>query len=162
MMQELKLYDPSRQKEVVQPGQFVVFHSHVHTHMAKKSAGSAVAPAEESICLVFDSLEEAETYCQSKVEQIPSLCCEIYDHTGKSKPPTLTYIVNKTYLKTPGKHAHWGWSLVAAGVFCFWIEWHWYGTLLVPVIIGINLVIAGLRMVYWGRVGAYGERRSNK
>jgi len=161
-MQELRLYDPTRHPhnwtDVVHPGQYAVFHSDVHTNMEKNADGGAVTSSEESTCLVFDSLDEAEAYCEKKVNQISVLRCEIYDHTGKSKPPKFTY-VNKAYLKSPGKHAFWGWILVAASVPCFWIEWHWHGTLIVPVIVGINLAIAGLRMVYWG-LGGTEKRRS--
>jgi hypothetical protein len=63
----------------------------------------------------LDSLAEAETYCETKVEQISNLPCDIYDQTGKSKPPTLTY-VNKAYLKSPQKHAYLGWVLLAIGI----------------------------------------------
>jgi hypothetical protein len=113
-------------------------------------------PEEQSSCLVFDSLPEAEAYCEDKVENIPSLRCDIYDHLGKGKPPTLTY-VNKAYLKTPRNYARWGWASIAAGLACFGIEWHWHGTLIVPLIVGINLLFAGLRLVYWGAGGS--ERR---
>ena len=161
-MQELKLYDPLRQPhswtELARSGQYAVFHSDVHTDVEKKADGSYLAPGEESTCLLFDSLDEAESYCQSKVEEISSLRCDIYDHTGKSKLPLLTY-VNKAYVNAPKKHAYWGWIMVAASVPCFWIEWHWHGTLIVPLIVGINLVFAGLRMVYWGAGGSE-KRRS--
>ena len=162
-MQELKLYDPTREPqnwtEILRPGQYVVFHTNVHTDIEAKADGTPLTSGEESSCMVSDSLEEAEAYCESQVERIPNLRCEIYDHAGKSKPPSFTY-VNKAFLKTPRKHAWWGWVLVAAGVPCFWIEWHWHGTLIVPTIAGINLVIAGLRMVYWGWGGT--EKRRSK
>src|SRR5215470_15252458 len=126
MMLELKLYDPSRRPPnwtgLIHPGQYAVFHCDVHTDLERKADGNSLAPDEDSTCLVFDSLEEAEAYCESKVGEIPSLRCEIYDHTGKSTPPKLTY-VNQAHLKTPGKHAFWGWILVAAGGVCFWIQW---------------------------------------
>jgi hypothetical protein len=163
-MQEVRLYDPNRRPsdwtELLQPGQYAVFHSDVNTDVEKKADGYFLAPGDESTCLVFDSLTEAESYCEAKVDQIPNLRCDIYDHAGKSKPPALTY-VNKTYLKTPRKHAYWGWGLIAASLPCFWIEWHWHGTLVVPMVIGLNLIFAGLRLVYWGTAGSE-KRRSRK
>ena len=162
MVQELKLYDPERQPpswtELIHPGQYAVFHSNVHTDTASRPDGSFFSPGEESTCLVFDSLLEAESYCQARVEEVPSLRCDIFDHTGKSKSPMLTY-VNQIYVKSPQKYAKWGWALIAASLPCFWAEWYWNGTLLIPVIVGINLVFAGLRMIYWGKGGSE-KRRS--
>ena len=92
-----------------------------------------------------------------KSNEIPNLRCDIYDHTGKSKPPLLTY-VNKIHLKAGSKRAKWGWVLVAASLPCFWIEHHWGNTLVVPMVIGVNLVFAGLRLVYWGKGGVEKRR----
>jgi hypothetical protein len=157
MMQQLKLYDPTRKPAewtgLVRPGQYVVFHSDVQTDVEKNSDGYYLRPGEESTCLIFDALAEAEAYCEGKVEQVPNLRCDIYDHTGKSKPPMLTY-VNKAHLRAPQKRVYWGWALVAASLPFFWIEWHWHGTLVVPMVLGLNLVFAGLRVVYWGKGGS--------
>jgi hypothetical protein len=161
MMQLLKLYDPSRKPaewtDLVRRGQYAVFHSDVQTDVEKNSDGYYLRPGEESTCLIFDTLTEAEAYCEAKVEQVPNLRCDIYDYFGKSKPPTLTY-VNKTHVKAPARRANWGWALVAASLPFFWIEWHWHGTLVVPMVLGINLVFAGLRVVYWGKGGSEKRR----
>ena len=155
-MQRVRLYDPARKPAdwtgLVHPGQYAVFHSDIATDVEKTPEGQYLQPGEDSICLVFDSLPEAESYCEAKVEQIPSLRCDIYDHTGKSKPPMLTY-VNKVHVNAPAKRANWGWALVAASLPFFWIEWHWGNTLVIPMVVGINLVFAGLRLVYWGKGG---------
>jgi hypothetical protein len=158
MMQEIKLYDPARTPsnwtDLVRPGQYAVFRTDVRSDL------ELLSPGQDSTCLVFDSLAEAETYCEASVDRIPNLRCDIYDHTGKSKPPTLTY-VNKAHLKSPQKRVYWGWLLVAASLPCFWIEWHWNGTLIIPVIVGVNLLFAGLRTVYWG-AGGVETRRSTR
>jgi hypothetical protein len=162
MMQVLKLYDPTRKPTewtgLVHSGQFAVFHSDVATDVERAADGHYLQSGEDSTCLVFDSLADAEEYCEMKVNQIPSLRCDIYDHTGKSKPPMLTY-VNKIHLKAPSKRAKWGWVLVAASLPCFWIEWHWGNTLVIPMVVGVNLVFAGLRLVYWGK-GSAEKRRA--
>jgi hypothetical protein len=164
MMQELKLYDPTRKPSdwtgLVHSGQYAVFHTDVRSDTEKKPDGRFLDPGEDSTCLVCDSLAEAEAYCEAKVEQISNLRCDIYDHTGKSKQPILTY-VNKAHLHTPRKRTIWGWIVVAGSLPCFWIEWHWHGTLIVPMIVGFNLVFAGLRMAYWG-VGGVEKRRSTR
>src|SRR5262245_56587239 len=105
----LKLYDPARKPSVwiglVHAGDYAVFHSDVGTDVEKTSDGRYLQPGEDSVCMVFDSLVEAETYCEAKVEAIPNLRCDIYDHTGKSRPPALTY-VNKVHLKTPVRRVY--------------------------------------------------------
>ena len=161
-MQELTLYDPERRPanwtDLVHAGQYAVFHTDVETDIERTAEGHYLGPGDASTCMVFDSLAEAEEYCEARVAMVPRLRCDIYDHTGKSKRPMLTY-VNKIYLKSPQKHARLGWALVAASLPCFWIEWHWHGTLVVPMIVGFNLLFGGLRLVYWG-AGSPEKRRS--
>jgi hypothetical protein len=159
-MQELRLYDPNRRppdwKDIIRRGQYAVFHSDLATDVEKRPNGRFLAPGEESACLVFDTLSEAEAYCEAKVAEVPSLRCDIYDHLGKGKPPAMTY-VNQAHLKAPRKHARWGWLLIAGSVVCFWIDWHWNWVLILPTVIGINMIFAGLRLIYWSG-GAKGKR----
>lgn len=165
MMRDIELYDPDRRPQnwtdLVHPGQYAVFHSDVGTDVEKTADGRHLGSGDKSTCRVFDSLAEAEAYCEAKVEEIPRLRCDIYDHTGKSKPPVVTY-VNKAHLKSPQKHARWGWVVLAASLPCFWIAW-WYGGegVIIPLIIGLNLVFAGLRLIYWGYGGSE-KRRSTR
>lgn len=155
-MQVLKLYDPARKPTewtgLVHAGQFAVFHSDVATDIERSAEGHYLQPGEDSTCMVFDSLEAAEAYCESKVDEISNLRCDIYDHTGKSKPPLLTY-VNKIHLKAGSTRAKWGWALVAASLPFFWMVHHGGNTLVIPMVVGVNLVFAGLRLVYWGKGG---------
>jgi hypothetical protein len=134
-MRQLKLYEPARKPAewtgLLHAGQFAVFHSDVATDIERSGDGRYLQPGEDSTCVVFDSLDEAEAYCETKVDEIPHLRCDIYDHTGKSKPPLLTY-VNKIHLKAGSKRAKLGWALVAASLPFFWIEHHWGNTLVIP------------------------------
>jgi len=161
MMQQLKLYDPTRKPTewtgLVHSGQFAVFHSDMATDIERTPEGNCLQPGEDSTCLVFDSLVEAESYCESKVAQIPHLRCDIYDHTGKSKAPILTY-VNQTHLNTPAKRASWGWALIAASLPCFWIAWVHHGTSVISLVVGLNLLFGGLRLIYWGKGGTEKRR----
>jgi hypothetical protein len=155
-VQRLKLYDPARKPTewtgLVHEGQYAVFHSDIATDIERTPEGSYLQAGEESTCLVFDSLAEAESYCESQVERLPHLRCDIYDYTGKSKPPMLTY-VNKAHLKAPAKMANWGWLMVAASLPAFWLAWFYHGTQVIPLVVGVNLLFGGLRLVYWGKGG---------
>src|SRR5215475_1829558 len=162
-MRELRLYDPDRSPrawtDIIRPGQYAVFHSDLRTDVEKKPDGRYLQPGEESFCLLFDSLEEAETYCEAKVAEVPNLRCDIYDHLGKGKPPTRTY-VHPSQVDAPRKYALWGWLLLAGAAACFLVEWHWHGTLIVPLIVGLNMTFAGLRLIYWAKAGQ--EKRQAK
>lgn len=166
-MQVIKLYDPARKPAewigLVHSGQYAVFLSDVATDMEKTQDGHYLKPGEESTCLVFDSLAEAEAWCEAKVEAVPSLRCDVYDHTGKSHPPMLTY-VNRVHLRAPNRRVYWGWALIVASVPCFVIEWYYHGILVVPMVVGLNLIFAGLRLIYWGKAGTEKRRaqRSGK
>ncbi len=164
MMREVLLYDPDRRpqnwSDLLHEGQYAVFHSDIATDVARTSAGRYLQPGEMGTCMLFDSLAEAEEYCKAKVESIPRLRCDIYDHTGKSRPPLLTY-VNKTHVKSSKKRVYWGWVLVAGSVVCFWLEWYRGAAKGLFLIIGLNMLFAGLRLVYWG-AGAPEKRRSPK
>jgi hypothetical protein len=152
----IRLYDPARNPAdwtgLIHPGQYAVFHSDVATDIEKTADGHYLPPTEESTCTVLDSLAEAEAYCEAKVEAIPNLRCDVYDHTGKSRPPLLTY-VNRAHLKAPAQRVYWGWVCIALGLPCFLIEWYYHGILVVPMVVGINLIFAGLRLIYWGKGG---------
>lgn len=155
-MQVLKLHDPARKPAewtgLVHPGQYAVFHSDIATDVEKTPEGRYLQPGDDSTCTIFDSLADAEAYCEAKVEAIPNLRCDVYDHTGKSRPPLLTY-VNRIHLNASNRRARWGWILIGASLPCFAIEWYYHGTLVVFAVIGINLVFAGLRLIHWGKGG---------
>lgn len=155
-MQVLKLYDPTRKPAewtgLVRPGQYAVFHSDIATDVEKTAGGHYLQPGEDSTCTVFDSLPEAEAYCEAKVEAISNLRCDVYDHTGKSRPPMFTY-VNRVHLKESSHRVYWGWACLALSVPCFLIEWYYHGILVIPIVIGLNLIFAGLRLIYWGKGG---------
>ncbi|HET6934756.1 MAG TPA: hypothetical protein VFI72_07955 [Candidatus Angelobacter sp.] len=162
-MREVLLYDPERRSanwtDLLQEGQYAVFHSDVGTDVERTPEGRYLQPGENSTCLLFDSLPEAEEYCKAKVESIPRLRCDIYDHAGKSRPPLLTY-VNRAHVRAPKKRVYWGWSLVAGSIISFWMEWYRGFAKGLYLIIGLNMLFAGLRLMYWGSGNAENRQSS--
>jgi hypothetical protein len=69
--------------------------------------------------------------------------------------------VNQAHLRTPAKYAYWGWILVAASLPCFWIAWAHHGTNVISLVVGVNLLFGGLRLVYWGK-GGIEKRRAGR
>src|SRR5579864_251422 len=161
-MQEIVLYDPERRPpnwtDLMRPGQYAVFQSDAATDVEKDITGRYLREARKSTCLVFDSLAEAEAYCEARVNEVHRLRCDVYDHKGKAKPPLVSF-VHHEQLKRPRRYAGWGWLLIAGSLPLFWIDWRQRGALIAPTVIGINMIFAGLRLIYWAR-GAAGIRRA--
>jgi hypothetical protein len=164
-MQEIALYDPERRPpnwtDLLRPGQYAVLHSDVGTDVEKTTSGKYLGATDKSTCLVFDSLPEAEAYCEAKVDEVRTLRCDIYDHAGKSKPPLVTY-VHRAQLKRPRRRILLGWALIAASLPCFWIDWQQGGALIFPTVIGINMIFVGLRLIYWGAGGSAKRQAARK
>jgi hypothetical protein len=48
---------------------------------------------------------------------------------------------------------------IVVSVPLFWLDWHHRGELMILSIVGINLVAAGLRFLFWG-LGKLDDRRA--
>ena len=66
----------------LQPNQFGVIHAETKTGIILNLNGRRHIDGEEAM-LVFDSFEEAETYCNQKVSDFPDVECNIIDHLNK-------------------------------------------------------------------------------
>lgn len=159
-MRTLQLYDPQRRGtwlEQLMPGEYPVFLRDGKTWAERNADGKPLRPGEASVCLLFPGLEEAKRFCEQKVAELPHLRCDIYDNQGLSKPPLCSYGEKdwnpkpKTLLLLSG-----GCISVSIPLFCW--DWSRRGELILPSILGINLVAAGLRFLFWG-LGARDDRR---
>ena len=158
-MRQVLLYDPKRMPaewtELIQPGEYCVFLSDAENATPLGLDGTPVASASGNFCLIFPSLSEAETYSKIVVEKIPRMRCEVFDSAGRMKPPVLVF-VDPAFAHTLESEASaprlfrfgflalgislplfwWGWKSSADG------SWLW-------VVLGINAVVVGLRLIYW-------------
>jgi hypothetical protein len=105
--------------------------------------------------LVFERLDEARRFCETRVTQHPSMCCEIFDSEGKAKPPLLT-IVHPSMAEKDELSSTWLRRRKVMAILCFLVavplfvwdsraEW----ALILPSVIAINLIVFGLRLLYW-------------
>jgi hypothetical protein len=115
-----------------------------------------VTSASEFFCLIFDSLTDAESYCQKAVSQTRSLKCEIFDSAGRVNPP-VAVLVNPEFVHKLDTEAsarrlvRWGFVAIAISLPLFWYAWrNNAGVVWWPVFLGINSVFAGLRLIQWG------------
>src|SRR6266446_4466092 len=94
-MQETKLYDPTRTPanwtELMSAAQFAVLHSDVASGAPRTATGDYVISADQSTCIIFESLDAAVSYCIAH-RKIPRMRMDIYDKAGKSKDPIRTFV----------------------------------------------------------------------
>jgi hypothetical protein len=157
-VKEILLHDPTRRPpdwiSAMSPGQFAVLYSDVRAGVAVDANGDPLGKGVRQTCLIFDSFDEAQTYCQQRVLEAPNLQCRIYDHHGSAQAPVLD-IVNP---KFPGKLGSpqsarakmiWGVAVTSLSVPLFLADYFWNLRYL-PTLVGLNCFIVGLRLLHWG------------
>ena len=159
-MREVVLYDPNRVPPdwmaLICPGQYAAFLTDVESSAPVRPDGSPIKSAADHYCSLFDSLSEAENYGRLAVERVPRLRCEVFDSEGRVNAP-VAVLVNPEYEHKIDTEARaerlvrWGVVLSATALAFFAYAW-WAGFSKVwwPVLVGINLFFAGLRLVHWG------------
>ena len=158
-MQEVALYDPNRKPaswmEIIQPGQYAAFLSDIETGAEMTGDGTYFGSGTIRCCLLFNSLEEAENYCGAKVEKFPNLRCDLFDSHGRANPPVATF-ANRRHrrkldtLAESRRLMSWGVVAIAASLPLFWWAWARQGEAWIAAFFGLQLVVAGLRVLHWG------------
>lgn len=158
-MREVLLYDSSRKPavwtELMQPGQYAVFLSDPVTHAGIRSDGRYTGREVPDTCLMFDSLDQAEEYCRSRVRQAARVRCQIFDSRGKAESPTAVFVSPEfawTVDSEPkGRRLMWvGIVLIAVSPPLFWLDWRADWHLILPTILALQLILAGGRFIQLG------------
>ena len=158
-MQQVLLHDrtrvPPNWTDLIRPGQYAVFLSDVQSSAQVTTDGLPLPSASEYFCLIFDTLPAAETYCQQAVQSF-RLKCEVFDSAGRVNAPVAVF-VNPEFAHTLDTEAsarrlvRWGFAALAISPPLFWYAWkHGAGIVWWPILLGINAVFAGLRLIQWG------------
>jgi hypothetical protein len=144
VVRELRIYDASRRPaswaEIVRPGQFVAF-----------------ATPSDGTCVLFDSLDEARAFCEAGVLAAPEKRFDVFDAEGRASPPLLT-IVHPS--RAQGLDSHPGmlrrrrviaWALIAGGALVLIYTYWKFDDIraIVPGVIGINMLLAGGRLLWF-------------
>ena len=79
--------NPSQWVDLVRPGQHAVFILEASTRLVCDTEGRPFSSHESASIAICDDLPEAAGFAGDLVSRHPNLCCEIYDHEGKSKEP---------------------------------------------------------------------------
>lgn len=150
----MRIHDPARKpaswSEIIRAGQFVAF-----------------ATPSDGTCILFDSLAEARAHCDAAVQLAPAARYDVFDAQGRAHPALLT-VVHPSRAHTLDHHpraAHKrrviGWALIAAGIppiiYACWIPTDI--EVIFPGVIGINLLIAGGRFL-WFNLGVRENERA--
>lgn len=152
-MQVVRIHDPDRRPAswtgLIGPGQFVAF-----------------ATPSDGTCILFDSLDEARAFCETAVVRSAATKFDVFDAEGRANPPLLT-VVHPSRAQDLDAHPRMlrkrrviAWALIAAGIaliiYACWIPADI--AVVVPAVIGINLVIAGGRLLWFNLVVRETER----
>ena len=167
-MDEVKLYDRARKPAswmgIIRRDQFAVFHQDLRSTAELSPRGEAVTDPAESVCCIFDDLDQARSYCEQKVKEYAFMRCAVYDSEGKTHPPLLSVVNAKMRQHVEDsafagrRRIRLGYLLLVASLPLFWWDWHSHGLLILPSIIGINLIFVGMRMLMWGYGTVQGQR----
>jgi len=155
-VQVVRIHDPVRRPaswmDIIRPGQFVAFST-----------------PSDGTCAIADSLAEARAYCEAAVEAAPATRFDVFDAQGRAQPPLLT-IVHPSRERTLDTHPRAmqrrrviGWSLIIGGaVLLIWTYWRFADVeAIFPGIIGINLMLAGGRLL-WFNLGIRETERGRR
>ena len=168
-MQIVRVFDPNRQPpnwtDIIRPGQLVAFSKNIDSGAPCDAAGVPFASPESLTCVIFDSLAEADAFCTESVQRVPTLRFDVFDSVGRALPPLLT-IVHPSRVATldgnPRSARINKWAsiaLVVAAPILFWVDWWKYdGLLILPTILGINMLIIAARLIQLNGAHATAER----
>lgn len=163
---ELKVYDPVRRprhwNELLAPSQCAVLFRRVNSETPLAPDGTPVANFRDCTFILFDRLEDAQHFCEERVARHPEMCCEVFDCEGRAKPPLLTIVHPSAAKKDTLSAAAVRKRTIAAFVLfvialpLIWWDWHSGSRLILPTVLGINMIFIGLRLFQWN--AARGQR----
>lgn len=154
---EIRLFDPRREPrdwtDLLCPTGCAVFLKDRETGGALTPEGRPYLNAADTTCIVFESVDAAQRYCESKVQALPHLLCEIYDAQGLAHPPLLA-IVHPGHQSKDDSGSHGSRrrilicvALALASAPLFWVGVRQGSDL--AIFLAINCLFLALRFVYW-------------
>ena len=141
-----------------------MFLRHVKTEVEVDWDGNSVGKSAP-VCYTFDSLEEAERFCQKKVEHVEALLCEIYDRRGKIYP-LRSFTHSRHAHRLPNRASAWRKILIAVLLLMiapalFWLDYRRDGMLIVPTVVGFACIVTAGRLIGWAS-GEFDRARENE
>ena len=142
---------------MIRPDQVVVFAKDGSTGVSCDVDGARFADASEGTCAIFDSAADARAFCEAAVLRHPPVQYDIFDATGRSRPPLLT-VVHPA--KAASRDAHprsqrrrqvMAWVLIAIGVPVMVSAYglHDGGDQVFVGFLGVSMVIGAGRLLWY-------------
>lgn len=154
---------------IIEPGQFVAFSRDADSGVPCAADGRRFADGADATCAIADSLAEAEAFCAAAVEASPSVRFDVFDAEGRSKPALLTVVhpsraqALDTNPRALRRRRAIAWALIATGVpligYAYWM--HTEREIILPAFIGINMLLAGGRLL-WFNLGVRETERERQ
>jgi hypothetical protein len=166
---EFKIHDKNRTGDwmsLVGPKQCAAFFKDFKTSAPVSYRGEPFATMSDCTFVLFDRLDEAKRFCEAQVKEHPMICAEVFDHEGRAKEPLMVVIdeslAEKAELSQSSARRRKIWAIA---LFCFGLpliayDWSKDWDLIWPAVLGFNMIIVALRLLYWNtaRADRYRER----
>lgn len=168
-MEVVRVYDPERRPanwtDIIRAGQFVAFGKDLDTDAPCDHTGASFPSTNAVTCAIFESLDEAALFCRESVLRAPTARFDLYDAAGRTLPPLLT-IVHPSRVatldgnpRTARRNRILAVTLLAAAPILFWFDWAKHdGLLILPTVLGVNLIIIAARLMQLNGAHATAER----
>ena len=168
-MQLVRLYDSTREPQgwlqIIRPTEFAVFASLADSGAVCDADGAATS-IEDANCIIFETLRDAEAFCRERVARMPSLRFDILDAAGHRRPPLFTIVHPSRAAALDGspakmrRNTYAAIGLLAVGPPLIWFDWAFYdGVQVVPTILGINVMLIAVRLLFMNRSHIDDERK---
>ena len=172
-VQVLRVHDPARRPaswtSIIEPQQFVAFAKDLDSGTPCDAAGRPFADPSQTTCLLFESLGEARAFCEAAALEAPHARFDVFDAQGRANPPLLTVVhpsrahALDTDPRAVRKRRVIAWCLIAAGIppIIYACVRNTDIGVIFPGVIGINLLIAGGRLL-WLNLGLRETERARQ
>ena len=159
-MQVVRIHDAARRPAswtgIIKPGQFVAFAKDAGSGAACDADGRPFEDPARATCLIFDSLPEAQAFCEAAAARSESVQFDVFDSAGRARSPLLTFVhpsravVLETHPRVLGRRRLIAWGLIAAGIplIVYAYVKHTERDIILPAFVGINMLIAAGRLLW--------------
>lgn len=142
--------------DVIRDGQFAAFAKIDASGGPCDVDGVRFAETDRATCALFDSLDEARSFCEAAVTRHPDVRFDVFDAAGRTRPPLLVILhpsraaVLETSPRQVRRRRAIAWGLIAAALPLFAYAWlaPRERDVILPIFFGINAIIFGGRLLW--------------
>lgn len=158
IVERIRVHDPERRPpswtDIIRPGQFVAFAKFLDGGGSCDADGRPFATPSDTSCVLFDTIDEAASFCTERAKQHPGVSFEIFDSAGRVNPPLIVVVDPSRATKAANNprsirlRQYSAIGLILCAVALFWVDYSQEGDLLIlPTIVGVNMLLAAGRLL---------------